>query len=93
MVFQISNDLNLQKLAQVSHSYAFETPEIEIHDFNSFLFNSLIFHFEIHTAAEAKDNPKDLFHQSLSSGQRFDPSDGTAFDAGLAHINKHYNGC
>lgn len=65
MVFQISNDLNLQKLAQVSHSYAFETPEIEIHDFNSFLFNSLIFHFEIHTAAEAKDNPKDLFHQSF----------------------------
>lgn len=75
MLFQISNDLGLQKFEQVSHSYAFKTPEIKIHDLNSFLFIFLIFHFEIHTSVEAKDGPNaSLFLSTiLSSGQSSDP--------------------
>lgn len=48
------------------HSYAFKTPEIKIHDLNSFLLIFLIFHFEIHIPIETKDDPNDSFCQPFS---------------------------
>lgn len=56
MVFKISILLKY-------HSYAFEIPEIKIHDFNNFLLIFLIFHFEIQPPAAAKDDPDDSFWQ------------------------------
>ena len=59
MVFQISNDLSLQKLAQVSHSYVLRPQTTKSMIFNRFLLISLILHFEIHTPIAAWDNPTD----------------------------------
>lgn len=72
-LFFKSQVISISKNLHNYHSYAFETPETEIHDLNTFLLISLIFHLEIHTFVETKGDPNDFLSTLLSSGQSSDP--------------------